>query len=186
VKIFLVGIGCVGKTTVGSKLATRLALPYFFFDLDDEVEKFFSTPIERLQDRLGTVQAYRQETSKALDHLLHQAGAMDAVIALPASGLMKPCWGIVKKANGIVIALEDKAENILNRITFFDKDSVPIKKVLTDEEKRLYLREIKLDITYFKPSYKKAHLTVNMAGLDADMATEKVEEMLDDYLQTKV
>jgi hypothetical protein len=58
--------------------------------------------------------------------------------------------------------------------------------VLTDEEKRLYLREIKLDITYFKPSYKKAHLTVNMAGLDADMATEKVEEMLDDYLQTKV
>jgi hypothetical protein len=43
-----------------------------------------------------------------------------------------------------------------------------------------------LDITYFKPSSKKAHLTVNMAGLDADMATEKVEEMLDDYLQTKV
>ena len=156
-----------------------------FFDLDDEIETYFQTPIERLQDRYPSIHAYHKEASKALIHLLYQAAARDGIIALPASGLMNPYWGIVQKANGIVIALEDTAENILKRITFFDKDSVPIMKVLTDQEKRLYLREIKLDTTYFKRSYKKAHLAVNIAGLDADLATVKVSEKLEAYLQTR-
>ncbi|MCK4241461.1 MAG: shikimate kinase, partial [Candidatus Atribacteria bacterium] len=45
-RIFLTGIACVGKTTIGGKLAVLLGYP--FFDLDKEIEDFFETSIERL------------------------------------------------------------------------------------------------------------------------------------------
>jgi shikimate kinase len=45
-RIFLAGVSCVGKTTIGAKLADRLGCR--FFDLDAEIEGFFGTPIEHL------------------------------------------------------------------------------------------------------------------------------------------
>lgn len=67
----------------------------------------------------------------------------------------------------MTVVIEDKPENILERITFYDIDSKLIEKHLTEEEKRLYLREIKKDITYFKKSYQRADLHTDIAGLDA-------------------
>ncbi len=52
-RIFLTGVSCVGKTTVGAKLDALLGRP--FFDLDHEIESFFSMPIERLQDKFLTI-----------------------------------------------------------------------------------------------------------------------------------
>jgi ATP-dependent protease HslVU (ClpYQ) ATPase subunit len=46
-KVLLTGVSCVGKTTVGAKLASLLGYP--FFDLDHEIETFFGKPLERLQ-----------------------------------------------------------------------------------------------------------------------------------------
>ncbi len=45
--IFLTGVSCVDKSTLGKLLAERVDLP--FFDLDDEIEKYFGATIERLQ-----------------------------------------------------------------------------------------------------------------------------------------
>ena len=45
--IGLVGVSCVGKTTMGKRLAERLG--YAFFDLDTEIEDTFGTSIERLK-----------------------------------------------------------------------------------------------------------------------------------------
>jgi len=63
-RISLTGVSCVGKTTVGKKLAALFCCP--FFDFDDEIESFFSTPLERLQDKFLTMYSFRQEASKAL------------------------------------------------------------------------------------------------------------------------
>jgi len=52
-RIFLTGGSCVGGTTVGAKLAALPGCP--FFDLDYEIESFFSMPIERLQDKFLTM-----------------------------------------------------------------------------------------------------------------------------------
>ena len=41
-RVLLTGVTCVGKTTIGPKLAELLGIP--FFDLDLEVEAFFTTP----------------------------------------------------------------------------------------------------------------------------------------------
>jgi shikimate kinase len=147
-RVFLTGVSCIGKTTIGAKLAALLGYP--FFDLDDEIERFFGISIERLQNKFLMMHSYREEASKALVHILTRADSEDSIIALPPSGLMGGFWRVVKKAKGTVIVLTDEPENILQRISFYDIDSRPIHKHLTEKEKRLYLREIKKDITYFR------------------------------------
>ncbi len=68
-RIFLTGVGCVGKTTVGRELAAISGVK--FFDVDREIETFFSTSIERLQKRFLTIHSYRNEAAKALSLRSH-------------------------------------------------------------------------------------------------------------------
>jgi len=175
-RVFITGVGCVGKTTVGEKLATLLGCP--FFDLDTEIESYFGTSIERLQKRFLTTYSYRKEASKALKQVLLREDSQNCVIALPPSGLMDAYWRMVKKANATTVVLEDSPENILNRITFYDIDSRPLEKKLSEREKQLYLRKIKGDISYFGPSYQRANVTVAITGLGAEEAAQKVRHVL--------
>jgi len=182
-RIFVTGISCVGKTTIGSILASILGCR--FFDLDEEIERFFGTSVERLQNKFLTMHSYRNEASKALVHILAQPDSQDCVIALPPSGLMGGYLRVVKKAAGTTVVLTDRPENILERITFYDIDSRPIEKQLTQKEKRLYLREIKKDITYFRKTYDRADVQVIISGLDAEEAAEKVKRSLEAILRNE-
>jgi adenylylsulfate kinase-like enzyme len=58
-------------------------------------------------------------------------------------------------------------------------DSNLIEKHLTAEEKRLYLREIKKDITYFRKTYERAHLRIDISDLDPKQAARRVKEAVD-------
>ena len=176
-RVFLTGVGCVGKTTIGRRLADILGVA--FFDLDEEVENFFGTSIERLQNQCLTMHSYSVEAAKALSHLLDRFDSHNSVIALPPRGLMGGFLRVIKKTSGITVALNDKPENILERITFYDVDSKLIEKKLTPKEKRLYLKEIKEDITYFRSSYKRAQLQVDISGLNASEAASKIKEALE-------
>ena len=175
-RILLTGVACVGKTTIGRMLAELLELP--FFDLDHEIETFFGISIERLQDRFLTTHSYRNEASKALVHLLNRPESQHSVIALPPSGLMGGYLRAIKKATGIAVVLSDKPESILERITFYDVDSKPIEKDLTAEERILHLKEIKKDISYFRTSYERAHLYVDIRDLDAEQAARRVRDTI--------
>lgn len=177
-RIFLTGVGCVGKTTIGQKMAELLGVR--FFDLDNEIESFFETSIERLQDRFLTIHSFRNEAAKALVHLLSRPESRDCVIALPPSGLMGGYLRATKKAEGTTVVVTDEPENILARIRFYDKDSRPIEKKLTPKEKKLYLREIKKDIMYFRTSYQRATLQVDISALNADQAARKVKEAIEE------
>lgn len=171
-KVFLVGVGCVGKTTIGGILAQRLGYP--FFDLDVEIERHFGQSIERLRERFGYEHTFWQETAPILSQL--GRGHEDVVVALVPSGLRDAYLRALKKLiPRVVVAIEDEPDNILARITFFDIDSKPMKTSLTKPEKRLYLKEIKKDITYFRRSYRRADLRVDIAELDAESSAEKIE-----------
>jgi shikimate kinase len=173
-RIFLTGVSCVGKTAIGKKVAELLGIK--FFDLDQEIERFFQTSIERLQNRFLTVHSFRNEAAKALVHLLNGPDSGKSVIALPPSGLMGGYLRAITKVKGIVVVITDKPENILDRIRFYDIDSRTIEKKLTSKEEKLYLREIKKDITYFRTSYQRANLQVDISGLDVNQAAWKVIE----------
>ena len=177
-RFFLTGVGCVGKTTIGKKMGELLCVR--FFDLDSEIESFFETSIERLQNKFLTIHSFRNEAAKALVHLLNRPESLDCVIALPPSGLMGGYLRAIKKANGITAVVTDKPENILERIRFYDIDSCLIEKKLTPKEKKLYLREIKKDITYFRTSYQRANLQVDISGLDPDQAARKVKKAVEE------
>ena len=118
-RVFLTGVGCVGKTTVGKELAELLGVK--FFDLDHEIETLFGTSIERLQKKFLTIHSYRNEAAKALVDLLNRPESRHSVIALPPSGLMGGDLRAIKKSAGITVVLNDKPENILERITFYEK-----------------------------------------------------------------
>ena len=152
-----------------------------FFDLDHEIETFFNTSIERLQARFLTSHSYSNEAAKALLHLLARPESLRSVIALPPSGLMGGYLQVIKRSVGLVVALWDEPENILERITFYDIDSRPIERRLTAGEKRLYLREIKKDMTYFGKTYARAHLRIDIAGLDVEAAARTVKECVEVY-----
>ncbi len=141
VRVFLTGVSCVGKTTIGRRLSESLGVG--FFDLDEEIERFFGTSIERLQNRFITMHSFLEEAGKTLVQLLSRPESRESVIALPPSGLMGRYLRVLKKSSGVRVVLRDEPQKILERIVFYDVDSRPIEKSLTTTEKRLYLREIK-------------------------------------------
>lgn len=173
-RIFIVGVSCVGKTTIGRLLAGRLGHP--FLDLDEEIERHFGTSIERLKSRFLTDYSYRKETSVVLKRLV--ATSRDWVIALPPSGLQDAYLRVIRKVECVTVIIEDTPGNILERITFYDIDSRLIQKHLTDEEKRLYRKELKKHITYYKKSYQRADLHVDITGLDAAASATMIEDLL--------
>lgn len=82
--LYLVGMSCVGKTTVGRLLAEEVGFKHF--DLDTEVENYYQKPIERIQDECLTMNGYREKASVVLGNLLSMDD--DLVISGPPSGLM--------------------------------------------------------------------------------------------------
>lgn len=181
-QVFLTGVSCVGKTTIGAQLATLM--DRCFVNLDTEIEKFFATSIERLQQRFLTSYSYRKEASKALGHVLANLNSQPAIVDLPPSGLMDSYWRVVKTIPAIIVVLEDEPGNILARVTFYDIDSRPVSKQLTVSEKRSYLQDIKEDMSYFRRSYRRANLHVNVAGLAPEAAALKIRAFLDESVCT--
>ena len=91
---------------------------------------------------------------------------------------MDSYWRVVKKAQAVIVVLTDSPQNILNRITFYDIDSRPVSRTLTERERRLYLREIKGDISYFRRTYERATLAVDIAGLGPLDAARRIKDVL--------
>ena len=116
--IYLVGISCVGKTTIGRMLADNTGL--LFYDLDREVQKYYNKPIERIQNECITMGHFRQKASKVLDFLFKKSANM--VIAGTPSGMQYPYLDVYKKHKKgkeiISISINDKPENVLKRLTF--------------------------------------------------------------------
>jgi shikimate kinase len=176
-RIFLAGVSCVGKTTIGAHLAGLLECR--FFDLDVETERFFETSIERLRNRHLTLHDFRLAASRALKDVLSRKDSDDCVIALPPSGLMGGYWKVVSGTpDATIVVLRDTPENILKRITFYDIDSRPLQKHLTDRERGFYLREIERDSAYFNRSFRRAHVSVDITGCSAEEASRKLRDAL--------
>ncbi|MFA5462851.1 MAG: shikimate kinase [Dysgonamonadaceae bacterium] len=65
--IYIVGISCVGKTTIGKMLADKIG--FTFFDLNEEIEKYYKKPIKRIQDESFVMDEFRDKASVVLDRL---------------------------------------------------------------------------------------------------------------------
>lgn len=176
--IYLVGISCVGKTTIGKMLAKRIG--FTFFDLDEEIENYYEKPIEIIQDECFSMNGYREKASIVLDKLLSKN--IDSVISGTPSGLKFSFLQVYKrhKVNKDLysIFINDSFENVLARLTFYDKASNPITERLNESKKRRYLREIKADYNYFKDSYKRADIQIDIENVILnDIPVKIIEEL---------
>jgi len=63
------------------------------------------------------------------------------------------------------IQINDSCENVLDRLTFYDKDSNLIIEKMDDSKKRRYLNEIKADYNFFKDSYKRADFKIDINNM---------------------
>ncbi len=68
----------------------------------------------------------------------------------------------------VSIHIKDSFENILNRLTFYDKNSNPITVHMDESKKKLYFKEIRADYNYFKNSYARADLQINIENIPLD------------------
>jgi shikimate kinase len=183
-RIILVGVACVGKSTIGKLLAEIMG--YKFFDFDIEVEERMREHISSIKKRtlaFNDEKGYRDEVKHILDDILSK-NKDKIVIAMPPGGLFQSYSAIINKHSDVLtIALKDKAENILERLTFYDDESKPIYNVLNKRNKPLYLREIKKDIEYFSRIYRKAKLHFNIEGMTANDAAHallnKIQQPID-------
>jgi shikimate kinase len=177
-KIYLVGISCIGKTTIGCALAKEIG--YHFFDLDHEIESYFNKSIAKIQSKFITGYSYRDYVSVVLKNIIAENKNSNHIVALPPSGL-RDCFlrELKKDEERIVIALHDRPRNILNRITFFDDDSNIIERKLKEKEKKAYLRELRLDNTYFNRIYKRADYHVDIDGLSIVQCVDKLKIVIE-------
>lgn len=119
-RIMVAGVACVGKSTIGTEVASLLAVP--FFDLDAEVEAFYHETIPRLQAQFLTMDNYRRKACLVLKDILSRADATQYVITLPASGLRPPYWNVVNASRSTVVVVRDDPANIVNRIVFYRQE----------------------------------------------------------------
>jgi len=183
IKIYIVGVSCVGKSTIGKLLAEKT--DFAFYDFDDEIEKYFGKPIEYIKEDYTFPYSFREATRVVLHDLLNKKE--NAVIASIPSGFRDNYLREYKKSSKvsgntfISIHLTDKPENILRRITFYDKESRLLDIKLNDMEKVLYFKEIKKEITFFKRFNSRADYEFCVDGL----ALDKIPQMLIEFLIDK-
>jgi shikimate kinase len=177
-KIYIVGISCVGKTTIGKLLADHI--DFTFYDLDDEVQKYYQKPIEILQNECLSMNGYRQKASAVLDKLLKVQE--NSVISGTPSGLRDSYLQTYKKHKKgidiISINIIDKPENILDRLTFYDVDSKLLDIELDDNKKKKYLKKIIGDLNYFKKSLSRADLQISIENISLTQIPELIVKEL--------
>jgi len=175
-KVFLVGVSCVGKSAIGKELAKEMG--YSFFDLDCEIEVYFGKSIPQIQSEFLTDYSFRQHVCVVLKKIIKENQNSNYIIAMPPSGLRDWYLKAIKNCVCLIIALHDHPVNILRRITFYDDNSDLIEKELTEKEKNYFLREIKKDITYYNRTYKRANYHVHIDGLSVKDSVSKIKKLL--------
>jgi shikimate kinase len=186
VKIYIVGISCVGKTTIGKLLADYLN--FAFYDLDAEVEKYYQKPIEIIQSECLTMNGYREKASVVLDLLFNTPE--NAVISGVPSGLQNAYLQVYKKYKKEIdiksVLIIDSPENILKRLTFYDENSKLLDIELNEDQKQKYRKKNRGDWNYFKKSLSRADLQINIENVGLSQIPGLIVEELnriDDKLQ---
>jgi len=175
-RIALVGVSCVGKTTVGRRLADVLACP--FIDFDEAIEAHYGSALGRIKGGFLTQTSFRRAAAPIIARLLARSADQGFVLALPPSGLHAPHYRMLRGAAATIVELTDSPQNILRRLSFYDDDSLPITVSLTPAEERYHLSEIRKDIAYYRPFYRKADLSFDVAGRSAAEAALGLAETL--------
>lgn len=153
-----------GKSTVGPKVADRLALS--FLDLDHHIEEVAGRSIPSIFEEEGE-QAFREHETKALQRTTKTD---DLVVALGGGALVDADNRSFAKEHGWVVYLKVPPQTVIERVGE-DADERPL---LQDEEgtplprdrMRTRVEEMMADRA---STYAEAHVTVDATGSVGDV-----------------
>jgi shikimate kinase len=157
-KIFLIGMPGVGKSTLGRQLADKLILP--FIDLDIEIEREQQASISEIFREKGE-DFFRQIEAQSLRKICDQQHSF-----VMATGGGTPCFHQsvdYMKGQGYVLFLDIDLAVIHDRIK--NSSSRPLLAIESDFELKLRLESIRKKRIAF---YEKAHITFTGEGLSAE------------------
>lgn len=109
-KIILIGYRCTGKTSVGKKIAERLAIP--FYDTDDLIQRQSGKTIGEMVDEKGW-DAFRAEEREIIKSLPSSA---DAIIAAGGGAIMDAANRDILRRYGLCIWLTADVRTIVERM----------------------------------------------------------------------
>jgi shikimate kinase len=147
-RIFLTGFMGAGKTSVGRRLAARLAWP--FVDLDEEIEKRAGESVREIFEHAGESRFREIEA-----HVLAETMGRDPVVVATGGGTLTfPRNLAAARAAGLVIWLNPEFATLTRRVGGRGKEDRPL---FRDEATVLALYRERL------PAYALADLKVDVA-----------------------
>jgi shikimate kinase len=167
--VVLIGMMGVGKSSIGRRLASRLAIP--FVDADTEIEKAAGMSISDIFARHGEAD-FRGGEARVIARLL-EGGPQ--VLATGGGAFMNEGTRATIKAKGISIWLSAEYEVLLRRISK-RKNERPMLHTDNPDETLRQLLEVR------KPTYALADLTVQSREGPHDMIVAEIVSVLAAYL----
>jgi shikimate kinase len=166
--LVIVGMPGAGKTSVGRRLAARLALP--FVDSDAEVEAAAGMTVSQIFERLGEAE-FRKGEKRVMARLLERP---PLVLATGGGALMDPDTRALVRERAVSVWLRADIEVLLER-TSHRNDRPLIKKDSAAQTLR-ELQELR------EPIYAMADIVVTSDKRPADETVERVLKALKEFL----
>jgi shikimate kinase len=162
----LIGYRCTGKSSIGSRLAETLRLP--FYDTDALIEAAAGMTIREMVDQKGW--AYFRDKEK--ECIRRVALMTDGVVATGGGAVMDPDNAETLKKSSVMVWLTADIETILKRMAA-DRATAEQRPSLSDAEN---LRiETETILGQRQPVYRKlAGLTIDTVRCDVDEAVEEI------------
>lgn len=167
--IVLIGMMGVGKSSIGRRLAARLAIP--FVDADTEIEKAAGMSISDIFARHGEAD-FRGGEARVISRLLESG---PQVLATGGGAFMNEGTRAAIKAKGVSIWLSAEYEVLLRRISK-RKNERPMLQTDNPDETLRHLLEVR------EPTYALADLTVQSREGPHDMIVAEIVSVLAAYL----
>ena len=151
-KIFLIGLPCSGKTSVGKLLSPQIQIP--FFDLDEEIEKKEKKTVPEIFKIYGE-NFFREIEANVLQEIIQNKTAY----ILSCGGGTPLFFENMKrmKENGITIYLETSWEDIAVRL-WRKKEQRPLIESITEHN---FKNSIEQKFSYRIPVYETADIIIH-------------------------
>jgi shikimate kinase len=167
--VVLIGMMGVGKSSIGRRLATRLAIP--FVDADTEIEKAAGMSISDIFARHGEAD-FRSGEARVIARLL-EGGPQ--VLATGGGAFMNESTRAAVKAKGISVWLSAEFDVLLRRISK-RKNERPMLQTDNPDETLRHLLKVR------EPAYTLADLTVQSREGPHDVIVAEIVAVLAAYL----
>ncbi len=166
--VFLIGYMGSGKTTTGRKLARSIG--YFFFDLDEEIEKLTGKNLPQIFSEEG------EDAFRLLEHsvLASLANRKNIVVA---TGGGAPCYynnmELMKKS-GVTVYFRMKPESLAKRL-LVARVKRPLIEGITAADLPGFIAG---HLSKREDYYSSAHITIKGESLDLEHLVGKIREYL--------